>query len=287
MKRPRAGTPRPALHGPSACRALERTLAADCGACCGLCCVAVAFAAGEGFPADKPAGKPCEYLTAEDRCAVHDSLGPRGLHGCAAYDCFGAGQYVTREVYGGRGWRSPEIDAGEMFGAFLTVQRLHQMLWYLAEAAALEPAAPLRAETGARVAELLELLRLPAPKLAALDAAPCKRRVNVLLHRVWEEVRRAAGGPDARPGGGFAGKDLRGARLTGRDFGMAVLIAADLRGCRLYGTNLIGADLRGADLRDADLRECVFLTQGQLGAARGNGGTLLPERLTRPAGWEQ
>nr|WP_305144893.1 pentapeptide repeat-containing protein [Anaerotruncus sp. DFI.9.16] len=68
---------------------------------------------------------------------------------------------------------------------------------------------------------------------------------------------------------------------------MALLIAADLRGCRLYGTNLIGADLRGADLRDADLRECVFLAQGQLGAARGNGGTLLPERLARPAGWER
>ena len=44
---------------------------------------------------------------------------------------------MTRELYAGRGWREAPADSTEMFEAFLTVRRLHQMLWCLTEAASL------------------------------------------------------------------------------------------------------------------------------------------------------
>ena len=67
---------------------------------------------------------------------------------------------------------------------------------------------------------------------------------------------------------------------------MACLIAADLRGADVYGANFLGADLRDANLGDTDLSQCLFLTQIQLNAARGNKNTRLPAFLQRPAGWQ-
>jgi uncharacterized protein YjbI with pentapeptide repeats len=49
--------------------------------------------------------------------------------------------------------------------------------------------------------------------------------------------------------------------------------------------DLTGADLRGADLRGADLTGALWVRQGQLAAAVGDGATRLPIGLTRPAQW--
>src|SRR4051794_29727341 len=81
------------------------------------------------------------------------------------------------------------------------------------------------------------------------------------------------------------GKDLRRARLRGASLRGAYLIGADLRGADLRTADLLGADLRGADVRGADLGECLFLTQPQVEAARGDGTTAIPAALTRPAHW--
>ena len=67
-------------------------LQADCQNCFGLCCVALYFAASEGFPSDKEAGQPCPDLQTDFRCRVHKGLWEKGLKGCMAFDCFGAGQ---------------------------------------------------------------------------------------------------------------------------------------------------------------------------------------------------
>ena len=80
-------------------------LRADCAACLGLCCVVPAFAASADFALDKPAGQPCPNLRADSRCGIHAELRPRGFAGCAAYDCFGAGQRVS-QVTVGRDWRA-------------------------------------------------------------------------------------------------------------------------------------------------------------------------------------
>ena len=66
------------------------------------------------------------------------------------------------------------------------------------------------------------------------------------------------------------GRDLRRARLRDASLRGAYLIGADLRGVDLGTADLLGADLRAADVRGADLSRCLFLTQPQVTAARGD-----------------
>jgi len=103
-------------------------LRADCSRCCGLCCVAPAFDAIQGFGYDKPASKPCRNLQADFRCGIHAGLAIRGFPGCASFDCYGAGQRVTHDLFGGRSWRShPEL-APAMFNAYFRYRALHELM---------------------------------------------------------------------------------------------------------------------------------------------------------------
>ncbi|PAE31290.1 hypothetical protein CHI06_28705 [Bacillus sp. 7884-1] len=47
----------------------------------------------------------------------------------------------------------------------------------------------------------------------------------------------------------------------------------------------MGADFRDADISDANLTGCIFLTQAQVNAAKGNKHTKLPAALVTPAHW--
>jgi len=67
---------------------------------------------------------------------------------------------------------------------------------------------------------------------------------------------------------------------------MALMIAANLKGCSLKKTNFLGADMRDANIKDTDLSGCVFLTQMQINAAQGNAKTKLPANLSRPFSWQ-
>src|SRR5215471_13450734 len=98
-------------------------LVPDCGSCAAICCVATSFEASEDFAFDKPAGARCRHLTVECRCAIHDGLVKRGLSGCAVYDCYGAGQRVTRALAS-----APEAERNE---AFLMLRVVHELLWLL------------------------------------------------------------------------------------------------------------------------------------------------------------
>jgi uncharacterized protein YjbI with pentapeptide repeats len=272
------------------------SLRADCERCFALCCVGPAFSASADFAISKPAGQPCPNLQPDFRCSIHDRLRPRGFGGCAAYDCFGAGQQVAQVTFGGRDWRqAPEI-AAQMFDVFAIVRQLHELLWYLTEALAMRPARALHGELSAALRETERLAGGSPEALAALDVNAHRRGVNALLLRASElaraGARREAAGPE---GAGLTGVDHRGADLTGKDLsgaGLAgaslrgaSLIGADLSGADLRGTDLTGADLRGADLSGADLTGSIFLTQSQLDAAKGDPGTKLPASLARPAHW--
>lgn len=252
-------------------------LRADCARCFGLCCVAPAFAKSADFAVDKPAGQPCRNLRADFRCGIHAHLRERGFAGCTSYDCFGAGQKVAQVTFRGR-------PAPQMYEVFGTVRRLHELLWYLADAAARPAARPLRGELAAAYTEIEAVTRADAAALAALDAAPHWERANALMLRVSERVRGAVPGRDlARRD--LAGAKLRGADLRGANLRGAYLIGADLRGADLRLADLVGADLRGADVRGADLSDSLFLTQPQVNAARGDARTRLPATLTRPPHW--
>jgi uncharacterized protein YjbI with pentapeptide repeats len=274
---------RPAAPDPDGRR---RDLRADCERCFGLCCVAPAFSASADFAIDKPAGQACPNLQADFRCGIHQRLRQRGFPGCAAYDCFGAGQKVAQVTFGGQDWRRAPHTATRMFEAFAIMRQLHELLWYLTEALRLQPARPLHGELGRALEETERLTELPSDALLELDVAAHRRAVNALLLRASELVRAGLRPqPIDRRGADLIGKDLRGADLRGANLRGALLIGADLEGADLRVTDLTGADLRGAELGGADLTGSLFLIQSQLDAARGSAGTRLPPSLERPAHW--
>jgi hypothetical protein len=107
---------------------LPEKLRPDCARCCALCCVVPPFDADQGFGHDKAAREPCHHLQADFRCAIYGQLADRGYPGCVAFDCFGAGQRVTQELFGGANWsQSPEI-AAQMFDSYERLRPLHELM---------------------------------------------------------------------------------------------------------------------------------------------------------------
>lgn len=155
-------------------------LRADCVRCMDLCCVALSFDRSEWFSFDKAADVPCRYLSSRG-CAVHASLAQRGLAGCMAYDCYGAGQRVTDTLFAGRSWRShPEL-APAMFSAFRALKHVHELRLLLCEAkklelsfAQLERWRQLRQRLEPRVGWTVE-------SLSVLDTTRCQAEVHDFL----------------------------------------------------------------------------------------------------------
>ena len=259
-------------------------LHADCGRCAALCCAGPAFAASADFAFDKPAGQPCPHLSAGFRCGIHDRLRARGFPGCAVYDCFGAGQRVTQETFGGQDWRQAPAAAGRMFAVFGVMRQLHELLWYLGEAVA-AVSGPLQADLRRAAAGTRELASGSPAALEALDVAAHRRQVNTLLLQASAAARAPASPGAELRGADLAGQDLRGADLSGASLRGAGLIGTDLRGAALWLADLTGADLRGARLDGADLGGSLFLTQSQLDSATGDGATRVPPGRARPGHW--
>jgi hypothetical protein len=143
-------------------------LVPDCGRCAAVCCVATAFDASEDFAFAKPANAPCKNLTRDCRCAIHDELVPRGMSGCAVYDCYGAGQRVTRAF----------ADPDERNAAFMRLRVAHELLWLLAGALPLAP--PSLAADIARAVEALGRIDV--------DARPLRAPTHALLRRVGRSL---------------------------------------------------------------------------------------------------
>ena len=261
-------------------------LRADCSRCAALCCVVPGFARSSDFAIDKPPVTPCPHLQFDHRCGIHASLRDLGFAGCTVYDCFGAGQRVTQDTFGGSSWREDPDLLAPMAEVFPQVRLLHEVLRYLVEARELPGTGPLRDGIDAAIAETDALAALPYADLAHVDAeshraamAPLLLRASELAREVATQDRAEHRGADL-VGAQWAGRDLRGAGLRG-----CVLVGADLRRADLRGADLIGADLRGADLRGADLRGALFLVQQQLDGARGDAATRLPDGFRRPSHW--
>ena len=269
-------------------------LLADCENCFGLCCVALYFSASEGFPIDKDAGQPCLNLQPDFRCSVHKNLRERGLKGCLAFDCFGAGQKVAQVNFGGHDWRKVPESAKQMFEVFLIMRQLHELLWYLTEALTLQPARPIHGALNSMLDETERLTHLSPDSVMELDVAVHRADVNTLLLKTSElvrsEARRSQKAHSGRQktfsrGADLIAADLRRIDLRGANLRGACLIAANLRGTDLSGTDFIGADFRDADLGGADLTKSIFLTQAQLNVAKGDTSTKLPSSLARPTHW--
>lgn len=244
-------------------------LRADCGSCVGLCCIALTFSKSADFAIDKPAGEACPNLSDDFRCTIHSKLRSTGFQGCTVYDCFGAGQEISR-----RGQPRQE-----MFAALPILRQLHELLWYLVEALEYNPTENLRAA----ITRVESVSR--TPDLTTVDVVAERSAVNELLLKTSQLVRGKQSKKKERRGADLIGARLRGADLQNANLRGAYLIGADLRDADLRQADLIGADLRDADLRGADLRGALFLTQAQVNAARGDRATKLPPSITRPAHW--
>jgi len=261
-------------------------LRADCARCSALCCVAPAFAASADFAIDKPARRPCPNLLADFRCGIHDRLRQRGFPGCAAYDCFGAGQKITQGTFRGQDWRRNPRLARQIFDAFAIMRGLHELLWYLSEALTLATDGALGARLGQARDRIERLSDLGPADLAGVDVPTLRREVDPLLVRVSELTRaQVRQRPLDRTGADLAGANLRGADLAGASLRGALLIGANLGRADLRLADLRSADLRGSDLAGADLTGSIFLNQAQLDAAGGDRATRLPASLRRPAHW--
>lgn len=272
-----------------------KDLQADCKNCFGLCCVALYFSASEGFPTDKEAGKPCINLQPDFKCSVHTNLAERGLKGCIAFDCFGAGQKVSQVSFDRRDWRKAPESAKTMFEIFLIVSQLQELIWYLTEALTFEASCPIYNDLRAMIEETELLTHLNSEELIKLNVEAHRAKVDALLQKTSELVRTEVSGSKRKTslkrkkmlgrGMDLIGADLRKMDMRGENLRGAYLIAADLRDVDLSGADLIGADLRDADLRGADLSKSIFLTQAQINAAKGNGDTKIPSSLSRPKHW--
>jgi hypothetical protein len=246
--------------------------------------VAPAFAVSADFAINKPAGTACPNLTLDFRCQIHERLRDEGFSGCAAFDCFGAGQRTTR-AFGERNWRTDAGVAERMFRVFGVLRTIHEILWYLEEACSRLPDGPLRQEARVRRRHIRALAESPPDDLIAVDVATEQSAAGLLLERVSHLLRDGPPiGSDLR-GADLAGRPLRRADLGRADLRGACLIRTDLRGADLRLADLLGADLRGADLRAANLADALFLTQSQVQAAIGDGTTVLPSVLLRPPHW--
>lgn len=269
-------------------------LGADCANCFGLCCVALAFARSADFPVDKPAGEPCVNLDAGDACTVHRRLRPEGFVGCTVFDCFGAGQKVSRQTFGGRSWRDDADVRSQMFAVFPLMRRLHELLWYLDVALGLPGGdARLRDALQRRFDTVHELTLGEAEAVLAADVDGEYGASRSLLleasaaarEGVGQATRRRAHGRRLEPGADLVSVDLRGADLRGADLRGTLLIAADLRRADLRRCDVLGADLRDADVSGADLSTAIYLTQAQVSSTRGDAATVLPPRFERPSHW--
>lgn len=257
-------------------------LRADCSRCFALCCVALPFSRSADFAIDKPAGTPCRNLAAF-ACSIHDRLPTAGFPGCAAYDCFGAGQRTAQQTFDGRDWRvQPEL-AEPMFTAFPIMRHLHELLWYLEAALAWPEAEPVHDELRGLRSQIEWAADAGADRLVETDVPALRAATAPLLRRASSLVRKKRGRDlsDAD----LTGADLRGTDLHDADLRNARLLRADLRGNDLARADLLGADLRHADLRGTDVSTALYLTQSQVGAARGDHDTTIPPELRRPLHW--
>jgi hypothetical protein len=168
------------------------SLRADCGRCAGLCCVALAFDRSALFAEDKAAGQPCRHLGSADRCTIHATRTSSGYAGCVAYDCLGAGQLVTQELFGGKSWRDCHDGGRAMFASFALARRVQEWRQLLEVAARL----PLTSKLQEQRQSLVRRLRPPARMTPDTLAQLARGSVGADIARFLQALRQTAATSD-------------------------------------------------------------------------------------------
>jgi hypothetical protein len=169
------------------------SLTADCSRCCGLCCIVPAYLRTQGFPVDKPAGKPCMHLSPEHRCVIHARRAELGFAACAGFDCHGAGQWITAKFAASQ-WRSETERAqalAEAYRYWLPRFRIAAMLQAARTLVDDESQQLLRDRSDA----ILD----PAGELAGATAAALERDTVALLRRLVRNPPTGGSFPSTHP----------------------------------------------------------------------------------------
>ncbi|NLK95183.1 MAG: hypothetical protein GX275_08325 [Clostridiales bacterium] len=274
------------VHVENISKDLLDILRIDCSNCSGLCCVALFFSKMDGFPQNKEAGKACINLNKDFKCRIHSDLEKQKMKGCIGYDCFGAGQQVTKTIYSGETWLSDHKKSQKIFDVFIIIFQLHQMLWYLGEARTIIFAKNLWKDIDKLINENIKICNSQEDDILKYNIEEYRDKVNNILKKVSNAVKSNFNG-NKDNNRAYLGKKFKNKNFNGVDLSMSLLIAADFENCSFHGTNFLGADTRDTNFSNCDLREAIFLTQGQINSALGNSKTLLPYNLTIPSTWKQ
>ena len=258
----------------------------DCSKCSGLCCTALFFSKIDGFPKDKVSGQPCTNLLKDYRCKIHSQLEKQKMKGCIGYDCFGAGQQVTQVIYQGQTWNDIPIQSTEIFDVFVIVFKLYQIRYYLIEASSLISAQPLKKSIQCLIEENIKMCHCCPNSILSLDLEQYRLRSNYILKHVCKLLQQSIHSEYKKIPANFLGSNFKGQDMSGADLSTKLLIATNFEKSVFNGTIFLGADTRDTNFKDADLSEAVFLTQGQVNAAKGNRNTKLPYQLDYPPTWK-
>lgn len=163
----------------------------DCTNCVALCCVAPHFERSEKFAITKPEGVPCRNLAGDFRCTIHDDLATSGFAGCIEYDCFGAGQKVTRRFADVGTWRDDPAIKARMFAVYHVLRPLHELMVYLAELRELTGDAAIRADIDATLGEIDDLTETSEETLQTIEIGARKDAVERLIARVRNANRNS------------------------------------------------------------------------------------------------
>lgn len=261
---------------------IQNRLKINCENCSGLCCVALYCARTDGFPENKDAGIPCKYLNSNFQCKVHSQLIDMNMKGCLAYDCFGAGQKVSQDLFSNITWQSNQEKSNLIFDVFLLVFQLHQMEWYLLESLLLDTDKRFSENIEQLIFKIEHVLEKSYENILNFDISSFRLEVNHILKSISKQYTKS----NKLNQKDLIGKDFKKANLDGEDFSMSLLIAANFEGCSLKDTNFLGADLRDANVRNADLSSSLFLTQLQVNSTQGDYSTTLPKYLSVPISWK-
>ena len=108
---------------------LERIASrSDCANCAALCCVAYPSDDMPGFAASKRSGEPCPRLAQCGTCTIYEDRERLGFGGCIAYECFGAGQFVTQALSQRGARRGRTVATKAMIDRFLQVRPAFDLL---------------------------------------------------------------------------------------------------------------------------------------------------------------
>lgn len=262
-----------------------QSLKSDCSQCSGLCCTALFFSKMDGFPEDKQAEKPCSNLQKNYQCKIHGELEKKKMKGCIGYDCFGAGQQVTQSIYFGQTWQNTPGKAKEIFDVYIVVFQLYQIRYFLLESMSLLPAKILKSNIKSLIQENEIICNSVPQDILKFNLENYRNKANVLLKQVCRLLQKSMYSENKKCPSVLLGKNFQSKDFSGLDLSTKLLIAANFNTCVFDGTIFLGADTRDTDFSNANLRDAVFLSQGQINAAKGNRNTKLPQYLDYPLTW--